>query len=57
MRRELSPFNRSHQETEWDFELLTTELLDLRDLDMDLHLTGFEMREHFGALNENLKRA
>src|SRR6266851_7873065 len=37
--------NRSHQETEWDFELLTTELLDLRDLDMDLHLTGFEMRE------------
>src|SRR5882724_3131986 len=25
--------NRSHQETDWDFELLTTELLELRDLD------------------------
>ena len=37
--------NRSHQETDWDFELLTTELLELRDLDLDLDLTGFDARE------------
>jgi ParB-like chromosome segregation protein Spo0J len=24
--------NRSHQETDWDFELLTTELLELREI-------------------------
>jgi ParB-like chromosome segregation protein Spo0J len=37
--------NRSHQETDWDFELLTTELLELRGLDLDLDLTGFDARE------------
>ena len=37
--------NRSHQETDWDLELLTTELLELRGLDLDLDLTGFEARE------------
>jgi DNA modification methylase len=37
--------NRSHQETDWDFELLGSELLELRDLDMDLGLTGFDTRE------------
>ena len=37
--------NRSHQETDWDFELLTTELLELRNLDLDLDLTGFDTRE------------
>src|SRR6266436_3549178 len=37
--------NRSHQETDWDFDLLTTELLELRDLDLDLDLTGFDARE------------
>ncbi len=37
--------NRSHQETDWDFELLTTELLELRGLDLNLDLTGFDVRE------------
>src|SRR6266404_1628729 len=37
--------NRSHQETDWDFELLTTELVELRNLDLDLDLTGFDARE------------
>lgn len=37
--------NRSHQETDWDFEMLTTELLELRGLDLDLELTGFDVRE------------
>ncbi len=37
--------NRSHQETDWDFEVLTTELLELRDFDLDLDLTGFDARE------------
>jgi DNA modification methylase len=37
--------NRSHQETDWDFDLLTTELLELRGLDLDLDLTGFDGHE------------
>jgi DNA modification methylase len=37
--------NRSHQETDWDLELLGPELQDLRDLDFDLRLTGFDDRE------------
>ena len=28
--------NRSHEEVQWDFELLGTELLDLKDLGVDL---------------------
>src|SRR5947209_2556027 len=34
--------NRSHQETDWDFELLGPELEELRGLDFDLSLTGFD---------------
>ncbi len=37
--------NRSHEETEWDFELLGPELEELRGLDFDLELTGFDGRE------------
>jgi DNA modification methylase len=37
--------NRSHEETDWDLELLGPELHELRDLDFDLALTGFEDRE------------
>jgi DNA modification methylase len=37
--------NRSHQETDWDLELLGPELEELRDLDFDLELTGFDERE------------
>jgi DNA modification methylase len=37
--------NRSHEEADWDFDLLGPELKDLRDLDFDLNLTGFDERE------------
>ncbi len=37
--------NRSHEEAEWDMELLAPELDELRSLDMDLKLTGFDARE------------
>src|SRR4030088_641368 len=37
--------NRSHEEAEWDLELLAPELEDLRSLDMDLKLTGFNPHE------------
>src|SRR6202051_370214 len=37
--------NRSHEETDWDLELLGPELEDLRDLDFDLELTGFNPHE------------
>jgi hypothetical protein len=33
--------NRSHEESDWDFDLLSTELADLKGLDFDLELTGF----------------
>ncbi len=37
--------NRSHQETEWDYDLLSPELESLGSLDFDLSLTGFDMDE------------
>lgn len=37
--------NRSHQEATWDDELLAIELGELRDLAVDLDLTGFEVSE------------
>src|SRR5256885_13724851 len=37
--------NRSHEEAEWDLELLGPELEELRGLDFDLELTGFDERE------------
>src|ERR1700693_2092214 len=37
--------NRSHEETDWDLELLGPELQELRGLDFDLTLTGFDERE------------
>ena len=37
--------NRSHEETDWDFDLLAPELQELRALDFDLELTGFDGRE------------
>ena len=33
--------NRSHEETDWNEELLSVELGELKDLDFDLDLTGF----------------
>jgi len=37
--------NRSHEEAQWDFELLVPEMSDLRDLCVDLSLTGFDIPE------------
>lgn len=35
--------NRSHEETQWDYDLLGLELVDLKDIDMSL--TGFDFPE------------
>ena len=37
--------NRSHEETDWDLELLAPEIEELKGLDFDLRLTGFDPRE------------
>jgi DNA modification methylase len=37
--------NRSHEESDWDLDLLGPELEELRGLDFDLSLTGFDDRE------------
>jgi ParB-like chromosome segregation protein Spo0J len=37
--------NRSHEETSWDADLLSFELLDLKDMGIDLDLTGFDTDE------------
>src|SRR5436309_1721956 len=36
--------NRSHEEADWDLELLGPELEELKGLDLDLELTGFDER-------------
>ena len=37
--------NRSHQETDWDVQLLGPEIAELKDLGCDLDLTGFDTLE------------
>jgi DNA modification methylase len=37
--------NRSHQETDWEPDLLKLEIMELKELSFDLGLTGFEPRE------------
>ncbi|HYM08310.1 MAG TPA: ParB N-terminal domain-containing protein, partial [Terriglobales bacterium] len=37
--------NRSHEDTAWDQDLLAEEMSELRDLEMDLNLTGFDPQE------------
>lgn len=37
--------NRSHDEAEWDLELLSAEMKELAAMDLDLSLTGFEQAE------------
>src|SRR3984885_3664292 len=37
--------NRSHEDTDWDLDLLGPELEDLAGLDFDLNLTGFDQHE------------
>jgi len=49
--------NRTHEEAVWDLDLLGPEMLDLKGLNFDLALTGFEMNETinsvFGKSNKN----
>ena len=37
--------NRSHEEAQWEPEVLRLEMLELKALDLDLNLTGFNSRE------------
>jgi len=37
--------NRSHQETDWNPDLLKVELVELKAVEFDLHFTGFDGRE------------
>src|SRR5579862_105701 len=37
--------NRSHEETDWDLDLLKLEMTDIKALNLDLRFTGFEPRE------------
>ena len=46
--------NRSHDESSWDFDLLGPEMLDLKDLALDLSLTGFDEDELAGLLVEGI---
>jgi ParB-like chromosome segregation protein Spo0J len=46
--------NRSHEETDWDLELLGPELMELRALDFDLSLTGFDVNELDSFLRDPL---
>ncbi len=38
--------NRSHQETDWDWDLLTPEFAELQALNFDMNLTGFDLEEY-----------
>lgn len=42
--------NRSHDESSWDIELLGPELIDMKALDVDLGLSGFDLREIDGLI-------
>ena len=37
--------NRSHQETDWDLDIVKLEIKELKALECDLKFTGFEPRE------------
>jgi DNA modification methylase len=37
--------NRSHEETEFDFDILQAEMVELKDIGVDLNLTGFDSWE------------
>lgn len=44
--------NRTHEEAEWDSELLAIELGELKDFNFDLGLTGFDAEELEALLND-----
>jgi DNA modification methylase len=46
--------NRTHEESEWDNELLKIELEELKVADFDLNLTGFDLYELEDLLEEEL---
>lgn len=37
--------NRSHEEAKWDLDILTAEMFELKALNLDLSLTGFDLAE------------
>ena len=45
--------NRSHEETGWDLDLLGLEVTELRDLNVDVSLTGFDATEISKLLDSN----
>jgi DNA modification methylase len=47
--------NRSHAEVEWDLAMLGAELLELKDLDINMLLTGFNGREMDSLLRDPLE--
>jgi len=42
--------NRSHEDSEWDFEMLPLELAELKEADFNLDLTGFDMSQYENLL-------
>jgi|SRR5579863_2394558 len=49
--------NRSHEEAEWDIDILKVELGELKGLDLNLGLTGFDSRELDALLSQDDGRA
>jgi DNA modification methylase len=49
--------NRSHQEADWDIDILKVELGELKGLDLDLGQTGFDSRELDALLCQDDGRA
>jgi DNA modification methylase len=47
--------NRSHEEADWDFELIAAELSDLQALAVDFSLTGFDTAELKDILEQDPK--
>jgi len=45
--------NRSHEETGWDLELLGRELAEIKTLNVDVALTGFDTTEIAGLLDSD----
>lgn len=47
--------NKSSENAEWDFDLLKEEFTELDDVEFDLELTGFELREVGDILDESFE--
>ena len=47
--------NKSSEKSQWDFNMLKEEFLNLEDEEFDLELTGFELREVGDILDESVE--